>query len=253
MAGRLTDLGGIITLNTEVTGVDSHADGAGPKVVKTASETYQARHVVSSEPRLDLYPQTAKPSLAIAVLHLATKNAAPFPSDLHTLACMPPNVEAWLSRLDDGEYVAEPGFNLFPCEFADHRPYRAFNAYLMCPRGTEDFEPGQIEELERHVLRQADRVFPGFSSTVLHRRFLSPSDYRQLHGLSSTVTPAVPPPGFRKPEGHDQGSGIHHVGNSVQPPGEHAGGAIASALRAAALITTESRPAPSREAHGQEP
>lgn len=241
MAQRLTDLGGTIHLGVEVTAVDAPEDGPGPKTVRTTSGTHRARHVVSSRPRLDLYPPTTKPGLSIGVLHMATAPRAPFPPGVHTVAHMPANVPRWLALLDAGKHVEEVGFNLFPCEFLDERDYCAFNAYVMCPRGKEDWTPAETERLERYLLDRIDRVLPGFSSQVLYRRFLSPSAYRRTHGLPSTVVPAVLPAGFRKPDGYDPGHDIHYVGNSVQPPCEHAGSALASGLCAAREIAEVSR------------
>ena len=87
-----------------------------------------------------------------------------------------------------------------------------------------------------YVLERAGRLLPGLSSVILHQRFVSPRDYLELHGLSSTPTPRVARAGFQKPEAYEPEQDVYHVGNSVQPPGEHAVVAVLSGIQAAKAV-----------------
>jgi hypothetical protein len=82
-------------------------------------------------------------------------------------------------------------------------------------------------------------MLPGFVSNIRYKRLVTPKEYRTLHDLPSNLSPAITPAGFRKPDGYDPQQDIYYVGNTVQPPGEHAGSALLSGLRAAQTIISK--------------
>lgn len=235
MVARLRDLGGRLDLGVTVTDI-SH--GPGPKTVSTDHGVYHARHVVSSQRRLDRYPADAASGLAVATMHFATTNDAPFPEDVHTVMHIPAGLPDILALLDAGESPATFAFNVFPCDLPGDRNYRSFNAYLMCPRGTEDLESVARERIQAYMFDRIDTMLPGFIPAVRYHRLITPREFRKLHGLSSTLVPVIVPPGFTKPDSYDPDHDIYYVGNTVQPPCEHAGSALVSGLRAADAITS---------------
>jgi hypothetical protein len=79
-------------------------------------------------------------------------------------------------------------------------------------------------------------MLPGLRERMEYQHFVSPQDYLKLHGLSSRPVPALPGAEFLKPDQYDPLNDVCHVGNSVQPAGEHAGGAVLSGLLAARMI-----------------
>ncbi|MEU7688675.1 phytoene desaturase family protein [Streptomyces spectabilis] len=234
MADRLRDLGGRLDLNTAVQHVTY---GPGTKTVTTDKSPHQARYVISSQQRLDLYPEDTEPGLAVGTLHIATTPDAPFPAGVHTLLHAPAGLPGLLEGLDAGRSPAAPAFNLFPCELPEQRAYRSFNAYVPLPRGVDELDPTERTRLELYLLEHIEAMLPGFTSKIRYQRFVSPGEFQEIHQLSSNVTPVVIPPGFHKPDGYDPDRDIHYVGNTVQPTCEHASSALASGLRAAHLIS----------------
>ncbi|WP_433578854.1 phytoene desaturase family protein [Nocardia brasiliensis] len=238
MATRLRDLGGLLQLNTSVESVDSAGVS---KSVTTANATYHARYVVHSRHRLDVYPPSAKPSFAVGALHLAVPRNAPFPAQVHGLVHVPPKARVALDRMAAGELPEEFVFNIFPTDFLDQRDYRSLTAYIALPHRLEQPPPDTIERIESYLLSQLEKHVPGLTAQVRYKRFVSPRDYRESHGLCSDLVPAIVPPGFSKPDGYDERQDIYYVGNSVQPACEHACSALASGLRAARAIERRER------------
>jgi phytoene dehydrogenase-like protein len=233
LTARLRSLGGELKLGTQV----QHIDAGRPlKSVETAHGTYRAHTLVSSQGRLDLYPEEAKPSLAVGALHLAVAAGTPFPRGVHTVLHMPADAPGWLARLDNGEFPDAFAFNIFPCEFLDERDYLSFTAYVMFPRGVDDLAAPDLQRVEDYILGRLDVMLPGFVPNIRYKRLVTPKAYRTLHDLPSNLSPAITPAGFRKPDGYDPQQDIHYVGNTVQPPGEDAGSALRSGLRAAQAI-----------------
>lgn len=238
MVARLLDLGGRLELGVTVTDL---SPGPGSKTVGTDHGIHYARHVVSSRPQLDRYPPDAEPGLAVATLHIATTRDAPFPEGVHTVMHVPADLPTNLARLDIGELPTTFAFNVFPCDLPGDRNYRSFNAYLMCPRGTDDLDPATRDRIQAYMFDSLDTMLPGFTAAIHYHRLVAPREFQKLHGLSSALAPAILPPGFTKPDNHDPDDDIYYVGNTVQPPCEHAGSALVSGLRAADAITTRSR------------
>jgi phytoene dehydrogenase-like protein len=233
LAARLQNLGGELKLGTHV----QHVDTSRPlKSIETTHGSYQAHTLVSSQGRLDLYPEETKPSLAVGALHLAVAPGTPFPHGVHTVLHMPADAPSWLARLDNGEFPDTFAFNIFPCEFLDERDYLSFTAYFMFPRGVDDLAAPDLKRVENYILGGLDVMLPGFVSNIRYKRLVTPKAYRTLHDLPSNLSPAITPAGFRKPDGYDAQQDIHYVGTTVQPPCEHAESALLSGLRAAQTI-----------------
>ncbi|CAM4519425.1 FAD-dependent oxidoreductase [Nocardia ninae] len=241
MVARLQDLGGRVDLGVTVTDI---AQRAGSTTVTTDHGSYYARHVISSQQRLNCYPPNAEAGLAVATMHIATTTGAPFPEGVHTVMHVPAGLPAILTRLDAGELPTAFAFNVFPCDLPGDRTYRSFNAYLMCPRGTDDLDPTERDHIQGYLFDRIDTMLPGFTAAIRYHRLIAPREFQQLHGLSSTLAPAILPPGFTKPDNYDPDRDIYYVGNTVQPPCEHAGSALVSGLRAADAISARSEPPP---------
>ncbi|WP_159080375.1 phytoene desaturase family protein [Nocardia suismassiliense] len=233
MARRLLDLGGHLDLGVTVTDI-SH--GHGPKTISTDHGVHHTRHVVSSQRRLDRYPSDAEPGLSVATMHIATAPDTPFPEDVHTVMHVPAGLPGLLARLDAGELPTTFAFNVFPCDLPGERNYRSFNAYLMCPRGTDDLDSADRDHIQAYMFDRIDTMLPGFVPTIRYHRLVAPHEFQKLHGLSSTLAPAILPPGFTKPDNYEPEHDIYYVGNTVQPPCEHAGSALVSGLRVAEAI-----------------
>jgi len=233
MCTRLAELGGTLRLSTACERIEREGE---VKRVVTDQGTFSARHVITSQGRWDQYPAEARPSLAASVLHLAVKRSFAFPEGLHTLTCFPANVAGWLGQLDRGELPGEFGFHCFPTPDLPHTEYYPINVYCFLPRGMENPAPDVVERVTRYILERAERLLPGLSSALLYKSFVSAGEYVRLHGLASTPVPRAGRAGFHKPQAYEPERDLHHVGNSVLPPGDHAGAAVLSGLQAAQAI-----------------
>ncbi|MFC9435208.1 phytoene desaturase family protein [Nocardia sp. NPDC057030] len=235
MTARFTELGGEIELGSRVLDVVAAPEG---KIVSTATGVRRARQVVSSQAPADRYPPGVVPGLAFGTLHLATDGGAPFPAGVHTVAHVPTGIPEILNRLDAGELPDDIPFTVFPCGPAGsaQRDQRTFNAYLLFPRGVDEFDAQQRSRIELYVLARIESMIPGFTARIRYRRLVSPREFTALHGVPSYATPVIIPPGFEKPDGYDPIRDICYVGNHVQPVGEHACSAVASGLRAAETL-----------------
>jgi phytoene dehydrogenase-like protein len=232
MCTRLAELGGTLLLNTACERIER--EGAVKQVV-THQGTFSARHVITSEGRWDEYPVEARPGLAVSVLHLAVKRSFTFPEGIHTLTCFPSNVAGWLGQLDRGELPRELGFHCFPTpDLGDS--YYPINLYFYLPRGMEHPSPDVVARVTGYVLERAEHLLPGLSTALLYKSFVSAGEYVRLHGLASTPVPRAGRAGFQKPGAYEPERDVYHVGNSVYPPGDHAGAAVLSGIQAAQAV-----------------
>jgi len=233
MVERFEALGGKLLLRTECTGVSTRGD---LKAVATPGGEHIARQVITSEPRWGSFPADAKPGLALGMFHLAVKKSLPFPEGFHTLTYFPRNVAGWLRSLDDGQLPEVFGFHLFASDLPPRPDTYSINLYLPFPRGVEEFSPEQQQRVERHVFEKAERLLPGLGAALVYKRFVSVKEYSQLHGLSCYPVPAYSKTSVHKAPGYDPARDVFHIGNSVHPPGEHAGAAVLSARLAATAV-----------------
>lgn len=238
MVERFEALGGELMLRTACTGV---APQGALKAVSTPGGEYLARYVITSEGRWGLYPADAKPGLDVGMFHLAVKKSLPFPKDVHTLTWFPPGVSGWLGSLDAGKLPEAFGFHLFASDLPPRPDDYSISLYLPMPRGMDEFSPEQLQRVERYVLEKGERLLPGLGAALLYKRFVSPKQYREIHGLSSNPVPAFMRAPFKKPDIYDPQRDMYYVGNSVHPPGEHAGGAVLSGRLAAEAVLRRAR------------
>lgn len=236
---RLHAAGGALRLGTECQRVEPDGEG---HVVCTRDAAYPARVVLSSEGRWDHYPRALEPGLAIHTLHLAVRRDLAFPPGVHTLVHLPPGVAGWMAALDAGRRPAAFGFHLFRSHLPAQPDHYALNAFFYMPRGIDDPAEREVARARDYLLEHAERLLPGLGGKLLYERYVSPKRFRELHGLSSRVSRYVLPAGFRKPDPYDPARGVFCVGNSVGPPGEHAGAAVLSGLRAARLAAARLKP-----------
>ncbi|WP_433665601.1 hypothetical protein ACQPW1_09675 [Nocardia sp. CA-128927] len=107
---------------------------------------------------------------------------------------------------------------------------------MLFPRGVDELDVLERARVEQYMLDHIDALLPGFLPTIHYQRFISPREFQKLHNLNSSVTAAIIPPGFQKPDNYDPDRDIYYVGNTVRPTCEHATSAVASGLRAADMI-----------------
>jgi phytoene dehydrogenase-like protein len=175
------------------------------------------------------------------MFHLAVKRSLPFPKDVHTVIWFPPGVSGWFGSLDAGRLPEAFGFHVFASDLPPKPDYYSINLYLPMPRGVDEFSPEQLQHVERYVFEKGERLLPGLRDALLYKRFVSAKQYKELHGLASNPVPAFTKARFKKPDIYDPQRDVYHVGNSVLPPGEHAGGAVLSGRLAAEAVLRKAR------------
>ena len=233
MAQTFLDLGGTIETEVDVEEIETTSSG---KILWTSSGDYAAKDVISSQGRLSEYPEDSKSCLPLGMIHLAVKKSFVYPKGVHTLAHFPPGVASWLTQLDQGVTPGEFGFHVFPCAPPSGADYLPINVYFLTARGNDATAPGDKSSITSYIMDRLERMLPGLDGGIEYQHFVSPHDYEKLHGLSSRPLPALPKADFDKPDIYNQKDGIYYVGNSVYPPGEHAGGAVLSGFLAAQMI-----------------
>lgn len=243
MVRRFEELGGEVRLGCECTAIER--DGANRRVV-TSSGAFTAAAVLSSEGRWSDYPEGKRRGLEVASLLFVLDAKFAYPPGFHTIGWFAPGVPEQLRRLEAGARNDEFSFHVFRSDLPAKKDSYTINGFVPMPRGERDQDPARREAILEYVVRRLDRMLPGLASAVRHRRLLSPLEYEERFGFRAAPSPWLAPVGFRKPPSHDPVRGIHLLGNSVHPPGEHAGAAVLSGRLAAAQVLSTLHDVPAR-------
>ncbi|GAX38986.1 phytoene desaturase family protein [Nodularia sp. NIES-3585] len=198
-------------------------------IVVTDQGEFRASYVVSSQPRYDLYPPGSKIGMKLSMFLIAVDKTLPFPDDVHTMIYYPPEISQWYEKLDSGHNTDEFGFHIFKSDLPEKADHYTMNVYFYLPRGIEEPSLALLQQVESYIFDKLEKLIPGLNQALKYKRFISPQQFTQLHGLSSCVTPVIPPSGFKKPDNYDAQQDIYYIGNSVYPSGDHAGASILSA------------------------
>ncbi len=236
LVNTFTNRGGALALNTECHEIQKVAQGH--KVITNQGEFY-SRYVISSQPRLDKYPPDSKPGMKLSKFCIAVTKDLPFPEDIHTMIYYPPGISDWYEKLDRGELAPEFGFHIFKSDLPEKSDHYTMNIYFYLPRDLDRPTAEVIEKVENYIFTNLETLVPGLNQALQYKKFISPEEFSQIHqGLSSRVTPVVMTHDFKKPDNYDPETDIYYIGNSVYPPGDHAGASLLSAKTVAKLIET---------------
>lgn len=230
---RLRDLGGTLQCNVAVQRIERHEGGF---VAHTHDGTFRARQVITSQPRWDAYPADAPPSLALAQVLLVVDEGLRFPGDVETLYSMPARVRETMDQLAAGKEVHEFGFSLIRNHMPVQDGTRTLVGFFAAPAGVHDFDPAQRDRLGTYIRTRGEAMLPGLNAALKWMRLVSPADFERLHGLSSTPLQRMTTFGTPRPQILDPRTGLHHVGVSVQPPGNDGNAAARSGKMAADLV-----------------
>jgi phytoene dehydrogenase-like protein len=229
MVTRMTALGARLSLDTVVGEV--RPDGGG-FVVATSRGEHRARVVLTTQP-----PDRplGRPGLKIAQLLFAVPRSFPF-VDARALIVSPPRADVWIRALDEGQWPDTGGFHVFQdCEAGD---CRTITGFLLAPRGIEHFDEATRARLLQDVEARLSRHMPGFSSALRFRRLLAPAEWETLHRVGASLSCEIPLPATSAPVAANVPPGLFHIGNTGDPPGDHANAAMLSGLRAAQRAQT---------------
>lgn len=204
--------------------------------IQTLDGTFEAYKVVSSLGRWEDYPENSKPSLSLSMLCLAISPPFKYPKGIHAISYFPRNMEAWLHQLDQGLVADTFGFHFFKSDLDTGNKYQAINVYFFAPRGEDFPTTTRKREMESYILKHIERILPSFQDHILYSKYLSAGEYQQTNQCSSIVSQYLVPTGFQKPSIYKQETDTYYIGNSVYPPGEHAGGAVLSGKLAGTMV-----------------
>lgn len=220
------DLGGELHLNTICLDIHTKKE---EKQIETSKGCYRAARVINSQFRYDLYPNNFKPGLAISKFCVVVKKSCVFPKGYHTIIYFPENLTNWLSQIDQCKQPVEFGFHFFPSPVHLANDYYCINIYFYLPRGLNNPSFQQIATAKNYIFKKIEDILPGFLNAIIYSKFISVGDFQSRHDLSSVVSPIIDPH-FIKPDNYDKEKDIYYIGNSVYPPGNHAGAAMLSAM-----------------------
>lgn len=232
MVKYFTSMGGNLHLEEEFLSQERTEDG---RKVHTSRGVYDCRFLVSSQPRWDKYREGMKESLPISMIYVALKSAFEFPAGITTLADLPGNVEVWMDMLDQGKLPEKFGFHITKSDLRN-LGYYTVTINFLSPRGYDKWPELPRRQAMDYVLSRAETLLPGFNDAILHKKFISPREFEKLYGRSSQNFKYVLREGEGKPDIYDPGEDMYYIGNAVYPPGEHAGGAVLSALYATEML-----------------
>lgn len=206
------------------------------KQVRTTRGVYIARHVVSAIGETDVAGDFQS-GLPISMYWLAVDKRLKFPPSVHTLVHYPPDISRWFRVLDNGEAPERFGFHVFRSDLAERADHYTMNVYFYQPRNEEKHPTGRaFARRENYLFNELEKLLPGINSAIRRKHFVSPADFRSMHGLSGRVTPRLTPPGHRARANYDAASDRYYAGAGVHPPGDHAGAAVLSGAVVADLI-----------------
>ena len=230
-------LGGCLKLDTPFIGTENLA---GKKKVMTQSGNFITRHLISSVHRDYSDAPHFKPGLSLSMFLVALRTDFRYPDGLHTIVYLPPDISGWMEKIDQGVQPDRFGFHFFRSDLPSNDYSYTINIYFPTARGLERPLKIQAEAIHDYVFEQIEKFLPGFNKAIIYKLFLSVADFHDLHGLSSMLAPCIRRRGFRKLGNYDPQDDIYYIGNSVDPPGEHAGGAVLSAIQVCEQIQNRS-------------
>lgn len=234
LVNTFNNRGGTLALNTECREIKQTATGH--KVITNQSEL-SSRYVVTSQPRLDKYPRRYKTGMKLSKFCIAVAKDLPFPEDIHTMINYPPGISDWYAKLDAGKLAEEFGFHIFKSDLPEQPDHYTMNVYFYLPRNLNQPSVEVIEAVENYIFTTLEILIPGLNQALKYKKFISSEEFSNIHqGLSSRVTPIVMTHEFTKPDNYDPETDIYYIGNSVYPPGDHAGASLLSAKTVANLI-----------------
>ncbi len=236
MTSYYRKLGGTIQLNTLVTGIDKNEEGH--HIISTENgDQFSGKALISSVGRLEEYPEEFQPGMKLAMLHLSVNKRIKYPEKYHTLAFLPKNIEEWFQNLHQGTLPNEFGFHLFKSDLKNEGDCNSISIYHFVPRGVETLSKDQKESIKQYLFSKIETILPGFKEAVEFEKYLDPNEFTEMHdGLSSAVFARIIEGDYEKPEIYCPERDIHFTGNSVNPPGEHACGAVLSGIRASDMV-----------------
>lgn len=237
LVNTFTERGGTLALSTDCREIQQTTTGH--KVITNQGELL-SRYVITSQPRLDKYPPGYKSGMKLSKFCIAVAKDLPFPEDIHTMIYYPPGISDWYAKLDEGKLAEEFGFHIFKSDLPEQSDHYTMNIYFYLPRDLDRPSVEVIEAVENYIFTTLETLVPGLNQALKYKKFISPEEFSQIHqGLYSRVTPVVMTHEFNKPDNYDPETDIYYIGNSVYPPGDHAGASLLSAKTVANLIKAD--------------
>ena len=229
-------LGGMLILETAVTHSSKIYDNL-HEINLSNGKILTSKTLLSSKGRLDQYSGKFQSGLKLGMLHLSVHNSFKFPDSFHTMAYMPKGINDWFSQFHEGMFPVQFGFHFVKSELQNHGDSYGITAYHYVPRGIEVISEGQKKIIRDYIIEKMNVCLSGIKEAVIYEKHLDPAAFTKVHeGLSSVLFAKMMEGDFEKPEIYDEKNDTYFIGNTVNPPGEHACGAMLSGLKAAEMV-----------------
>lgn len=238
LTNAFKERGGHVFINTTY---HQHQEYENWKHIATSRGVMNTKVLVSSVGRWSDYPTKSRTGLAVSMLCIALDKKFQYPNGVHSISFFPSKMHHWLGLLDRGKLPEAFGFHLFKSDLSSNKSYQSVNVHFYTPRNQFVFKADDVTRLKNHLFTEIEKVFPTFQQHILHQRLIAPQEYDERNQLKPVPVPLIAPKDFIKPQRYDSVSGTYHIGNSVLPHGEHAGGAILSGKRAALEVVNKLR------------
>lgn len=244
MVETMTDyylkLGGEVVLeknvtNTMLTETEIH------QITTSDDECFFAKTLVSSKGRLGEYPNGYKTGLKLGMLLLRIDKRIDYPEKIHTTGSFPHDITKWLDELDEGKWGEEVCFHCFKSDLKNEESHYSLSTYYIVPRGLDVISKEKKQQVRNYIIQKLEKYFPGITNSIVFEEHLDPSEFSAIHnGMESYPFPVIMEGAFEKPEIYSEKEDIYYIGNTVNPPGEHACGAVLSGIKAAEMIVGNS-------------
>ena len=232
---RYLELGGKVLLNTYVS--QTSKLNKSHQVYTNNNKIFNSKTIASSIGRFEEYPKNFKEGIQIGSLHLAIKSNIQFPDNYHAIFHFPKNILSWMDALQNGSFPKSFGFHFFKSDILHPKTHYTVNVYHFVPQGISKVNDEQREVIRNYIIEKMETHIPNLSKSIIFEKYIDPVEFKELHnGLTSHVFKKILVDDFEKPSIYDKSKDIYFIGNSVNPPGEHASGAILSGLKASKLI-----------------
>ncbi len=169
------------------------------------------------------------PTSLFCSMLLVSLDKAIFPKNRYTLAFFPSGIAQYIQLLNSGVLPDEFAFHIFKSGPDSDEPPYDFNILFYLPRDTVELSERQLATVKSFIFAQIGKVIPNFHQAMVFNYYLSPTEFTNIHGFTSQTVLLQLPTWQQKPDVFDAKTGLYHLGNSVGPPGDHAGQAVLSA------------------------
>lgn len=211
------------------------------KSLETSKGKLRTKELITSAPVWGEYENDSKGGLSLSMICLALDDSFAYPKSIHAISILPNGMEDYLMALNRNERIANFGFHFFKSDLKNEGKYQAINIYFLCAKDDENPSDERKREIEQYIFGEIEKKYAGFTDSVIFKRYISSSEFHDMHGMSSKPVIRATEMGASKPSIYNAELDFYRVGLSVGPTGEHAGAAFLSGKMAAEMLIAKEK------------